>query len=69
MAEAKGKGHAGPQGRRNLQMTNTAEEGELCIYTGHSIGRFSTVHAMTATRLVLLWLAQRGSHLTEHRHF
>ena len=23
------------------QMTNTAEEGELCIYTGHSIGRFS----------------------------
>ena len=41
MAEAKGKGHAGPQGRRNLQMTNTAEEGELCIYTGHSIGRFS----------------------------
>lgn len=41
MSEAKGKGKAGPLGRRNLQITNTAEEGELCIYTGHSIGRFS----------------------------
>lgn len=42
MAEAKSKGHAGPQGRRVPgRMTNTAEEGELCIYTGHSIGRFS----------------------------
>ena len=28
-------------GRRNLQLSNTAEEGELCIYTGHSLGRFS----------------------------
>ena len=41
MAEAQGKGHAGPKGRRNLHLTNTAEEGELCIYTGHSMGRFS----------------------------
>ena len=41
MAEAKGKGKAGPLGRRNLQLSNTAEEGELCIYTGHSLGRFS----------------------------
>jgi len=29
-------------GRRNLQLSNTAEEGELCLYTGHSIGRFSS---------------------------
>ena len=36
-------GHA--YGRRNQQMSNTAEEGELCIYTGHSLGRFST-HSM-----------------------
>ncbi len=36
-------GHA--YGRRNLQMSNTAEEGELCIYTGHSLGRFSS-HSM-----------------------
>ena len=28
-------------GRRNLTLSNTAEEGELCIYAGHSIGRFS----------------------------
>ncbi len=33
-------GHA--YGRRNLQLSNTAEEGELCIYSGHSIGRFSS---------------------------
>ena len=32
-------GHA--YGRRKLQMSNTAEEGELCLYTGHSLGRFS----------------------------
>ena len=36
-------GHA--FGRRKQQMSNTAEEGELCIYTGHSLGRFST-HSM-----------------------
>ena len=36
-------GHA--YGRRIKQMSNTAEEGELCIYTGHSLGRFST-HSM-----------------------
>ena len=42
MSEAKSKGKAGPQGRKVPgRMTNTAEEGELCIYTGHSIGRFS----------------------------
>ena len=28
-------------GRRNLELSNTAEEGELCLYAGHSIGRFS----------------------------
>ena len=47
MAEAqpskKVGGHA--YGRRIRQMSNTAEEGELCIYTGHSLGRFST-HSM-----------------------
>ena len=47
MSEAKPSkkpgGHA--YGRRNIQMSNTAEEGELCIYTGHSIGRFSS-HSM-----------------------
>ena len=32
-------GHA--YGRRSSNLSNTAEEGELCIYTGHSIGRFS----------------------------
>ena len=36
-------GHA--YGRRHLQISNTAEEGELCIYTGHSLGRFSS-HSM-----------------------
>lgn len=30
-----------PYGRRNLRISNTAEEGELCIYAGHSLGRFS----------------------------
>ena len=28
-------------GRRNVELSNTAEEGELCLYAGHSIGRFS----------------------------
>ena len=36
-------GHA--YGRRYKQLSNTAEEGELCIYTGHSMGRFSS-HSM-----------------------
>jgi hypothetical protein len=36
-------GHA--YGRLNQTMSNTAEEGELCIYTGHSLGRFSS-HSM-----------------------
>ena len=44
MSEAKPSkkvgGHA--YGRRNLQLSNTAEEGALCIYAGHSIGRFSS---------------------------
>ena len=43
MAEAqpsnKRGGHA--YGRRLMQMSNTAEEGELCLYTGHSPGRFA----------------------------
>ena len=47
MAEAqpskKTGGHA--YGRRVKQMSNTAEEGELCLYSGHSLGRFST-HSM-----------------------
>ena len=47
MSEAKPNkkvgGHA--YGRRHLQMSNTAEEGELCIYTGHSLGKFSN-HSM-----------------------
>lgn len=47
MAEAqpskKRGGHA--YGRRVTQLSNTAEEGELCLYTGHSLGRFST-HSM-----------------------
>ena len=36
-------GHA--YGRRKLQLSNTAEEGELCIYTGHGISKFSA-HSM-----------------------
>ena len=47
MAEAKPNkrvgGHA--YGRRHMQLSNTAEEGELCIYSGHSLGRFSS-HSM-----------------------
>ena len=47
MAEAqpanKRGGHA--YGRRYGNLSNTAEEGELCIYTGHSMGRFSS-HSM-----------------------
>ena len=47
MSEAKPKARRGGHayGRRNQQMSNTAEEGELCIYTGHSLGRFSS-HSM-----------------------
>ena len=45
MAEAKPSSTPGPYGRRNVRISNTAEEGELCIYTGHSLGRFST-HSM-----------------------
>ena len=36
-------GHA--YGRRHMKISNTAEEGELCLFTGHSLGRFST-HSM-----------------------
>ena len=47
MAEAqpskKRGGHA--YGRRVKQMSNTAVEGELCLYHGHSLGRFSS-HSM-----------------------
>ena len=47
MAEAqpskKRGGHA--YGRRNLQISNTAEEGTLCLFSGHSLGRFSS-HSM-----------------------
>ena len=32
-------------GRRHLKLSNTAEEGELCLYSGHSLGRFSS-HSM-----------------------
>ena len=45
MAEAKPSSTPGPYGRRNLILSNTAEEGELCLYTGHSLGRFSS-HSM-----------------------
>ena len=46
MAEAtpsKKSGHA--YGRRFQKISNTAEEGELCIYSGHALGRFSS-HSM-----------------------
>ncbi len=36
-------GHA--YGRRYHQLSNTAEEGDLCLYTGHALGRFSA-HSM-----------------------
>jgi len=44
MAEAKPSNKVGGHayGRRNLQLSNTAEEGELCLYSGHAIGRFSS---------------------------
>tara|TARA_R100000664_G_C2752764_1_gene140049 strand:- start:1632 stop:2378 length:747 start_codon:yes stop_codon:yes gene_type:complete len=42
-AQPVNKGHA--YGRRQKQISNTAEEGELCLYIGHSIGRFSS-HSM-----------------------
>ena len=47
MAEAqpskKVGGHA--YGRRHQKISNTAEEGELCLYSGHSLGRYSS-HSM-----------------------
>ena len=50
MAEAqparKRGGHAfGRQQRQSRMLSNTAEEGELCLYTGHAIRRFSS-HSM-----------------------
>ena len=47
MSEAKPANRRGGHayGRRHQTMSNTAEEGELCIYSGHSLGRFST-HSM-----------------------
>jgi len=44
MAEAQPSKKVGGHtyGRRNLQLSNTAEEGELCLYSGHAIGRFSS---------------------------
>jgi hypothetical protein len=47
MAESKPSKRRGGHtyGRRNIQISNTAEEGELCIYSGHSLGRFSS-HSM-----------------------
>jgi hypothetical protein len=36
-------GHA--YGRRQQQISNTAEEGELCLYSGHALSRFSS-HSM-----------------------
>jgi len=39
-------GHAyGRRRQRDRMLSNTAEEGELCIYTGHALGRFSS-HSM-----------------------
>ena len=46
MSEAKPSNKGGhPYGRRHTQMSNVAVEGELCLYTGHSLGRFSS-HSM-----------------------
>ena len=43
MSEAKPSKKGGnPYGRRNAQMSNVAVEGELCLYSGHSLGRFSS---------------------------
>ena len=36
----KSGGHA--YGRRNKPLSTTAEQGELCIYAGHALGRFSS---------------------------
>ena len=59
MAEAQPKkqrgGHA--YGRRVQQMSNTAEEGELCIYHGHSLGRFLRTQCdLIVTKLVFVAL-------------
>ncbi|MFZ8903647.1 MAG: hypothetical protein ACO20I_06915 [bacterium] len=42
MSEAKSRGQGHAYGRRNQQLSNTSEAGELCIYSGHAIGRFSS---------------------------
>ena len=43
MAEAQPSRKVGGHtyGRRNLQLSNTAEPGTLCLYSGHGIGKFS----------------------------
>ena len=47
MAEARPSNKVGGHayGRRHQAISNTAEEGELCLYTGHSLGRYSS-HSM-----------------------
>ncbi len=43
MAESKPAKKTSPlYGHRYKQISNTAEEGELCIYSGHALGRFSS---------------------------
>lgn len=41
MSEAKSNSRGHAYGRRNLQLSNTAEAGELCIYSGHGVSKFS----------------------------
>ena len=47
MAESKPSGKRGGHayGRRKLELSNTAEEGELCLYGGHAMSRYSS-HSM-----------------------
>ena len=32
--------------KRHQNITNTAEEGELCLYSGHSMGGFLHINAL-----------------------
>ena len=47
MAESKPNNKRGGHtyGRRNIELSNTAEEGALCLYSGHAMTRFSS-HSM-----------------------
>jgi hypothetical protein len=45
MSEASPSKKSHPYGRRNRRISNTAEQGELCLYSGHGMGRFSS-HSM-----------------------